>query len=928
MAGDGGRSSRPLFVGRDAEAAEVTDAIERAGGGRGGAVLISGEAGIGKTRLVTAVLDSASHPVHAGWGFCTEDETAPPLWPWRTALSSLGIDVESGAGGRFDLALRVTAELRDRRGAVLVIDDAHWADPSSVRFLDVLAPMLHTTPAVLIVTYRPADVESAALQQALATLERAPGTRAMSLSGIDTAATAALLAAVAPATPTSQLVTEVQARTGGNPFFVIQVGRLLPDSGAGQPIPVAVRDAVRRRLNRLSPECNDLLRAAAVLGELVDVAQLEHIAGTPADDAGVLLDAALAAQVIGDAGENRVRFLHALVRETLLSELPARTRASLHLSLAELIERTSPESLEALAFHFAEAALAGGGPKAMYYYRECARVAQSHREYAAEARFLGHAVRLAEHDPELADLAPLVLDRSRALYRAGDLRGAWRGAVAAATRARRTERGDLVAAAAITVRGVGDPDLNREILGLCDECLAPPMSAALSPALRTSVEAQRLMAQLHLRMPVPEQRAAEVLDEAERGGDHEALALTLQLRHMTLDHPSQVRERLALARRAAAVAAQAGDNNLESWATGWEVDALFQLASRPELDRAIDRLVHLAEESGEMLMRWHALMARASVAMLEGRFADTLSLAGDAAQIAVAGGHMEGLFVERVVRSSVGMLTGDAADIAATVPPSEQAARPEIRGYLAMVHAGLGRDDEARADLRVAMGSLDGVAEDSLYQQWLCVLVLAAWMLGEPDGAAELRSRLEPFSGQMSAVSRGQGGTLGLVDHFLALAARLEGDVAAAVTYLERAVECADRVGARPSAASSRCELAAALADGGGDIRRADALVHAALAEARALGMHPLVRRAESLAGRLRARAPVLSPRERQVAELVAAGQTNRQIGAQLFLSERTVENHVRSILDKLGFSSRTQVAAWFASHVAPEPKPAPRGRN
>ena len=915
MAGDGGRNSRPLFVGRDREAAEIAGLIERAATGRGGTVLIAGEAGIGKTRLVTAALDSFSVSSSTGWGFCLEDETTPPLWPWRTALSGLGIDAQSGSGLRFDLAMRIAAQLRDHPGAVLVIDDAHWADPSSVQLLEVLAPMLHTTPALLIVTYRPADVASQGLRQALATLERSPGVGAISLGGIDAAATAALLASMAPATPTADLVAEVQSRTGGNPFFVIQVGRLLPETGSSQPLPLAVRDAVRRRLNRLSPECNDVLRAAAVVGELVDIAQLEHIAEMPAGTLATLLDAALAAQIIGDSGEGRIRFLHALVRETLLSELPARTRATFHMRLAMLIERTHPESVEALAFHFAEAALAGGGPKAIHYHQECARTAQSHREYAAQAGLLGHAVRLAEHDPDLADLAPLLLDRARALYRAGDLRGAWRASLAAATRARYEARAELVAAAAVTVRGVGDPDLNREIARLCDECLAPPLSEALSPALRTSVEAQRLMAQLHLRTPVTERRAIELLDAAEHSGDHDALALTLQLRHMTLDHPAQVHERLALARRTAGVAVQTSDSDLESWATGWEVDACFQLASRPALDRAIERLVGLAADSGELLIRWHALMARASVAMLEGRFADTLSLAADAAQIAIAGGHMEGLFVERVVRSSVGMLTGDPGDIAAAIAGGEHEVRPEIRGYLAMVHAGLGRDDEARADLRVAMGSLDGVAEDSLYQQWLCVLVFASWMLGETDGATELRARLEPFSGQMSAVSRGQGGTLGLVDHFLALAARLQGDVAGAVTYLERAIELADRVGARAAAASSRCELAAALADAGGDERRVEALLRAALAEARLLGMAPLIRRAEALRGRLRASGPALSPRESQVAELVAAGRSNKQIGTQLFLSERTVENHVRSILDKLGFSSRTQVAAWFATH-------------
>lgn len=204
--------------------------------------------------------------------------------------------------------------------------------------------------------------------------------------------------------------------------------------------------------------------------------------------------------------------------------------------------------------------------------------------------------------------------------------------------------------------------------------------------------------------------------------------------------------------------------------------------------------------------------------------------------------------------------------------------------------------------------------EDSLYQQWLCVLALAASMLDETDAATALRSRLEPFSGQVATVSRGQGGTLGMVDQFIALTARLQGDVDGVATYSERAIASADRIGARPAAAASRCELAAVLADAGGvEGRRAETLLRTALAEARVLGMVPLAQRAEAVQGKLRS-SPALSPREHQVARLVATGCSNRQIGSQLFLSERTVENHVRSILDKLGFSSRTQVAAWIAA--------------
>lgn len=469
------------------------------------------------------------------------------------------------------------------------------------------------------------------------------------------------------------------------------------------------------------------------------------------------------------------------------------------------------------------------------------------------------------------------------------------------------------------MRGVGDPDLNRDLLRLTEECLRSPLVERLSPALRIGVEAQSLMAQQHLRQPVSAERAAALVSEAETLGDRDALALTLQLRHMTLDHPADVQQRLALARRAADLAAHSGDHNLAAWAASWEVDACFQLGARPELDRAVERLVRLGIETGELLVRWHGLMARASVAMLEGRFDEARSLGDDAAEIAVAGGHVLGLFVRAVLRSQIGILVGATDDIAAPLEAAGNDNRPEVRGYVAMVNAALGRSDEARADLRIAMSALESVVQDSLYQQWLCVLVLTASMLEETGGAERLRARLEPFSGQVSAVSRGQAGTLGLVDHFIGLAARLAGDETGAIAHFERAIATAERIAARPAAASSSYELAALLSNGhgAGGARRAAVLVRRALDEARELGMRPLQRDAEELSARTRARGPALSRREREVAELVARGCSNKQIASQLFLSERTVENHVRAILDKLGFTSRAQIAASIAAENA-----------
>lgn len=442
--------SGPPVVGRDREAAELSAAVAAAIAGRGGTWLISGEAGIGKTRLVTAVLEQHHDRVRVGWGVCAEDEATPPLWPWRTALSQMGIEADlTGGDGRYEVAMRLASQLQSISGAVIVIDDAQWADAASIRLLEVLAPMLHATPSLLMVTHRAADPSASVdLRRALPALERAHDVRSMALAGLDATGTASLLARISEQEPSPEVVERVQARTNGNPFFVIEIGRLWPDAPDDETIPIAVRDAVRRRLNALSRECNELLRAAAVIGDEVALRHLVRVADVSRETAEALLDEATSAQIVTRAGADAFRFPHALVRETLLSELPAPARASMHLQLAELLEATRPDAVEALAFHFGEAALAGGSAKALRYYVDAASRARAEHEHAAEAVFLDHAVRLLEQDPGLGDVVSLQLDRARALYRSGALRSAWRAALAAATRARLSGRAELVAQAA------------------------------------------------------------------------------------------------------------------------------------------------------------------------------------------------------------------------------------------------------------------------------------------------------------------------------------------------------------------------------------------------------------------------------------------------------------------------------------------------
>jgi DNA-binding NarL/FixJ family response regulator len=190
--------------------------------------------------------------------------------------------------------------------------------------------------------------------------------------------------------------------------------------------------------------------------------------------------------------------------------------------------------------------------------------------------------------------------------------------------------------------------------------------------------------------------------------------------------------------------------------------------------------------------------------------------------------------------------------------------------------------------------------------------------LGRTQDIEFLAAQLEPFRGQHAANGAGPGVYMGPVELQTGLAAAALGRLDAAVRDLEAAVSICDANGARGYAVQARVELAAALArrraPAPADLSAAQAVLDAAAGEAEQLGMVPFIKRIDQLRSRLPAtsagRSP-LSPREVEVAKLVARGMTNKQIGETLFVSERTAENHVQHILVKLGFSNRSQIAAW-----------------
>ncbi len=394
-----------VLIGREQQLVALQDALTEVAVGDGRVVLVAGEPGIGKTRLAEEVAQQATRGgVAVAWGRCSEEQGAPPFWPWVQVLRELLADVPperlpavvgsegpeltqlvpelgevTGAAAslavldveavRFRLchaAASLLRRLASNRTLLLIVDDLQWADAASLRLLSTLASTLRGSRVLVVGTYRSHDADGGGrLPHTLAVLARESAVNRIMLPGLTRVQVGQMITAELGAEPDPGLTRLVHERTDGNPFFVVELLRLLGSDdqlAAAQDIPAGVRDVLRQRLAQLPEQTNTVLLVAAVVGREFDLDTVIAVTGLNDDQALDAVEVALLSGLVVEDAETvgRFRFAHALVREAIYDDVSRVRRARLHARVAKAFEeRQGVEDSEhaiALAYHWWSAA--------------------------------------------------------------------------------------------------------------------------------------------------------------------------------------------------------------------------------------------------------------------------------------------------------------------------------------------------------------------------------------------------------------------------------------------------------------------------------------------------------------------------------------------------------------------------------------------
>ncbi len=963
------RISSPELIGRAEEVAALGAALVDVRRGRGRLVLVEGDAGIGKTRLVEEfTAQAAGVRVLAGGGIPLASDTPyAPVLGILQALARLhpaaadGLLLE-GAPAHADPfgPTRLLAAAADAVRAVaaetalvLVVEDLHWADASTRGLVSFLARVIRAEPVLLLVTVRAEELDPALPVGVLVgELARMPHAERLTPAPMDRGEVAALVEAITGVAPSARLTGQLVERAAGNPFFTEE---LLAAGPYALTLPASVRDVIAARAARLPAAGQRVLGAASVLGRAMSHQLLAAVAEAADTDEG--LAAAVSGQLLEPSGDG-YRFRHPLIQETLYGRLLPRARQALHARAAAALAEMQPPADPAgcaghavqIAFHWQQAGQAGQALAAAVRAGDLAQAAH------APAEALAQYARAIAGWPDLPDpQAAAGVEEISLLERAAEAASA----AGENTRAQELVRRLLARTgpAAEPVRAAlwlerlgrfswlaGDLDTSRQAYEEALRVIPDQPSAARARVLAATAQSLMLRSQFLSSRGYAEQAVAVAQAAGARAEEAHArntLGTDVAALGCHVDGVKMIRAGLRIAR-------QIGD---DTEAVRCHVNLASMLA---EAGQAADAL--RAGEEG--IREATALgMARTAGAAILGSFLEALYQLGRWDEIqsrasAALDDQPEPWSVVsvRIPRCRVALARGDltaaAADLTAMTAVPGATDDTYYGADLAALDATLAaaRGDLARATARAGDALKIAASSDDVARHLgIAALVIrieadaldAARLTAHRADPAAARARAERIQATaLDAIARiaDAGGCRSPVFSLLetltgAQLSRVPGPADPGLWHQVAASELADPY----LAGYARLQQATSLL---ARRRRREATTALQAAEAAAVRLAAAPMRAEiaTLARRARvdlaAPAPApppdpgpagLTPREREVIALLSDGLSNAEIARTLYISEKTASVHVSNILRKLGVTSRLQAAAAAHSRHAPK---------
>jgi len=880
------------LVGREGVLEQLNRELDLAVEGDLRIALLAGEGGIGKTRIA-AELAAGRDDVTVLYGRSEPDEVRPfRIWSGllRSAMRQAGDippaeivggdgptlarilpelvrslelpspgpagDLESERRALFGAVMRTIGRLTARQPMLIVLDDLHWADRSTLMLLASLAGDNPPGGVLALGIYRDTELpEDSLLPETLTNLQRRLPTLKIEVEPLDTGEVGRLVGDRLD----EAMAATLHDQTGGNPFLIEQLVRHLEETGTSDPdeTPAEVREIVSQRVSHLPEGGPDLLRRAALIGREFDLRILMATTSLDEDEAIDLLDAAVAAGMLDESPTvpGRYSFVHALVRATLGDELSLTRRAMVHREIGEAIERQTagrPERrVGEKAWHFAQAGPAEAD-RAVHWATQAAEQAEARLAYDEAVEFYEGAIRAARADEPVDQglLARLLLAQAKAKWKNGALQDAGDTFLEAAKAARESGLPELAAEAAIGSRWGGwdafDTDMAEQLM-LMRQALEslPPTDSPLKA---------ELMAMFGHGLYYGSGKAAEARELADR-------ALTIIERFNAPEQefgviqatayrrwePPQLATRLPASERMLELAEELDDHELIGQALVSRSLSLLNLGRGAEAEA--DRSRHYAMSETLPQIRMISKAMRACSWFLTGDWKDGEDLVRELEQESMPRGAA--LLVEDALRFMVRAQQGALAEHLGRLELFEAGAKgwemwPTWRLGLMLAKVQAGQVEEVRE--MVAKMGYHGLDETKDFNNTLlpfcAVGNLLAGELGDTRGAAKLVELLSPYSGEWIMIAR-IGSTLGPVDMHLGELHLLMGRHREAATALERSLVTCEAMDAVPYLARTRLALSAcfeAMGDPDGKERRMT-LRHEGEEVARGLDMQAILRR-------------------------------------------------------------------------------------